>query len=328
MGRKEEKERLMAEKKSAWRPVEKMTDPVTGQSLPVRQPVVDERDLLTLTQSEAVAFGFAKAIVSTERELAAHYGFVGELKRLIPTWSEDIADFLSSPIMRTILMMLIGLGIYAEFNAPGHFVGGAVALVALAIFLGAPYITGLADVWEILLVVLGVILLGVEIFVIPGFGIPGILGIFFVFVGLIATFIPSEPGPLVIPRLPGTWLGLKTGLQVVFGGMALALGGMWVLNKYLPKLPVARGLLLNVPMPPGGSDYYFPPITSAVPDYDDIRVGTILRTVTMLRPAGKAQVGGRRVDVIAQGEMIDEDRAVEVVETAGGRIVVREARQT
>jgi membrane-bound serine protease (ClpP class) len=324
--RRQEKEKLLAESGTTWRLVEEMADPVSGGHIAVRQPVVDERDLLTLTQTEAVAFGFARGIASSDTELKSLYKLEGPLARFSATWSEQIADFLSSPIVRTILMMLIGLGIYAEFNAPGHFVGAVVALVALAIFLGAPYITGLADMWEILLVVLGVALLSVEVFVLPGFGIAGILGILLVFVGLIATFVPAEPGPIIVPRLPGTWLGLKTGLQVVFGGLALAIAGMWLLNKYLPHLPLARGLLLNPPMSAGAAAGG-PASSAALQSEAFVRLGDTGRTLTRLRPAGKALVGGRRVDVIAQGQMIDEDRMVEVVETTGGRVVVREVRQ-
>lgn len=320
---KDEKEKLLGEKNSPWRPVEKMLDPVSGGELSVRQPVVEDRDLLTLTQTEALAYGFAKAIISSESELRTHYGITGALERFTTTWSEDVADFLSSPIVRTILMMLIMLGVYAEFNAPGHFVGGAVALVALVIFLGAPYLTGVADAWEIILVVLGVILLSVEIFVIPGFGVAGILGILLIFVGFIATFVPAEPGPIIVPRMPGTWLGLKTGVQVVFGGLGLAIVGMWVLNKFLPKLPGARGLFLAPAAPIGdiaaGLDIPVGP-------QQVVQLGDRGRTLTKLRPAGKAHMNGRRMDVIAQGQLIDEGREVEIVEISGGRVVVREVR--
>ncbi|HKQ46972.1 MAG TPA: NfeD family protein [Phycisphaerae bacterium] len=320
---KDEKEKLLGEKNSPWRPVEKMKDPVSGGELDVRQPVVEDRDLLTLTQSEAVAFGFAKAIVSSENELRSHYGITGVLERFTTTWSEDVADFLSSPVVRTILMMLIMLGVYAEFNAPGHFVGGAVALIALMVFLGAPYITGVADAWEILLVVLGVILLGVEIFVLPGFGVAGILGILLIFVGFIATFVPAEPGPIIVPRMPGTWLGLKTGLQVVFGGLLLAMVGMWALNKFLPKMPGARGLFLA---PASATNIVAAGLDIPAGPQQIVQLGDRGRTLTQLRPAGKAQINGRRVDVIAQGLMIDDGREVEIVEISGGRVVVREVR--
>jgi membrane-bound serine protease (ClpP class) len=327
-----DKDALAAEEGSAWRPVRKMLDPVSKTELEVRQPIVEERDLLTLTQSEAVAYGFAKAIVSTEGELRTHYGITGEIIRHVPNWAEIIADFLSSPIVRTVLMMLIALGAYAEFQAPGHFVGAGVAVVALIIFLGAPYLTGLADVWEILLVLLGVILLAVEIFVIPGFGVAGILGIVLILIGLIATFVPAEPGPVIVPRMPGTWLGLKTGIQVVFGGMALSLVGMWLLNKYLPQIPGARGLILpparpTTPAEAGLAGAHSPASALGSGPSAYVQLGDTGKTLTKLRPAGKAHINGRRLDVIAQGQMIEEGVRVEVVEIEGVRIVVREVRQ-
>jgi membrane-bound serine protease (ClpP class) len=323
-----DKEALLEEEGSAWRPVQKMNEATTGKAIDVRQPVVKERDLLTLSQSEAVAYGFAKAIISNRAELRAHYNITGDLTRSVPNWSEALADFLSSPLVRTVLMMLIALGAYAEFQAPGQFVGAGVALVALIIFLGAPYLTGLADAWEILLVLLGVILMAVEVFIIPGFGVAGILGILLVLVGLIATFVPAEPGPIIVPRMPTTWLGLKTGLRVIFGGLALSLGCVWLLNKYLPQIPGGRRLFLPPARaaiaPAGGAGGS----AEAAGSYSVVQLGDAGTTLTKLRPAGKAQINARRVDVIAQGQMIGKGRAVEVVELAGGRVVVREMRKT
>ncbi len=322
-----EKDELLEDEEGRWRPVEKMHDSASGRDVDVRQPIVEDRDLLTLTQSEAMAWGFAKEIVSNPADLREHYGLTGEIDRLVPNWSEVLASFLSSPIVRMVLMMLIALGAYTEFHAPGQFVGGAVALVALMIFLGAPYVTGLADVWEILLVMLGVILLAVEIVLIPGFGVAGILGLVLVLVGLIATFVPAEPGPVIIPRMPATWLGLQTGLRVVFGGLACSLIGMWLLSKYLPSVPGTRGLFLA---PAASLRRRRAGAADASPTMGAgrlVQLGDPGTTLTPLRPAGKAQINGRRVDVIAQGQVIEEGCQVEVVEISGGRVVVREIRQ-
>jgi membrane-bound serine protease (ClpP class) len=109
--------------------------------------------------------------------------------------------------------------------------------------------------------------------------------------------------------------------------MGLAVIGMWVLNKYLPHMPGANRMFLNAPKPAtaGGASAQFglPPMGAEAV----VRLGDSGRTVTRLRPAGKASLNGRRIDVIAQGQMIDEDRLVEVVEVSGARIVVREVRQ-
>jgi len=199
-----------------------------------------------------------------------------------------------------------------------------VALIALLIFLAAPYLTGLADIWEILLVALGVILLLAELLVIPGFGLAGISGVLLILVGCIATFVPAEPGPVVLPRMPTTWLGLQTGLQVVFGGLALAMLAAWLLNKYLPAMPGARGLVLAAPAGSPATDLDW--ASDSLAPGPIARLGDWGRTLTTLRPAGKAMINGRRVDVIAEGQMIEADRPVEVVEVAGARIVVRETR--
>lgn len=317
---KAEKERLLEAEGATWQPVATIDDPVTGRTIDLPQPVVGENDLLTLTQTEAVVFGFAKAIVSSESELRDYYGLTGEIVRVVPNWAEALADFLSSPIVRMVLMTLIALGAYAEFQAPGHFVGGAVAVIALLIFLGAPYLTGLADVWEILLIILGVILLGVEVFIIPGFGVAGFMGLVLVFIGFIATFVPAEPGPLIIPRMPATWLGLKTGFKMTFGSMGMAMVGMWLLNRYLPAIPGVRGLILSAASQGAGGAEAF----ATIPTPEVVRMGDAGRTLTTLRPSGKAKINGRRVDVIAQGTVVEAEREVEVVEVSGGRVVVRE----
>lgn len=103
--------------------------------------------------------------------------------------------------------------------------------------------------------------------------------------------------------------------------------GMWVLNRYLPRIPGTRGLLL--PPAPASAPMFQPPGASSeglfVTDSQGVvRLGDCGRSLTKLRPAGKAQINGRRVDVIAQGEMIEAGRPVEVVEIEGHRIVVRE----
>lgn len=325
---KADKEKAEAEEGSKWRPIKTIFDPVAKADVDLRQPVVQERDLLTLTQSEAVVFGFAKAIVGNEKELQAHYELAAMPERMVTNWAEGLADFLSSPLVRTILMVLIAMGVYSEFHAPGTFVGAAVAGVAMLIFLGAPYLTGLADFWEILLVIIGVVLLAVEILVIPGFGVAGIAGILLLLVGFIATFIPAEPGPMIVPRLTaGTMMGLATGVKVIFGGLGLSLVGMYFLNKYLPSVPGARGLFQSPSVRGAASVAIAGAGASPFPIAPETlcRVGDCGTTTTKLRPAGKATINGKRLDVITTGQMVESGVKIEVVEIEGVRIVVRPA---
>ncbi|HEY3246640.1 MAG TPA: NfeD family protein [Phycisphaerae bacterium] len=300
-----------------WRLVQSYIDPVTGKSMPARQPVVNEHDLLTMNQSEAVAYGFAKAVDGGASDIARRYGAPADVARLAYTWSEKLVGWLTSPIVRSILLMLVLLGAYTEFHAPGISVAGVVALVALALFLGAPYLTGLASVWEIVVLIIGIGLLALELFVIPGFGIVGITGIALILVALVATFVPAEPGrsPLHLPTLNVSIAALKVGVVATSSALIGSVIGMFVLSRFLPRVPVLRRVIPENPTP------------SAVLPEDPYRglarVGDVGRCEGPLRPAGKARFGGALIDVVSEGEFLDSGLEVEVVERRGNRVVVR-----
>jgi membrane-bound serine protease (ClpP class) len=217
-------------------------------------------------------------------------------------------------------MLIILLGAYVEFLTPGVGVPGLTALICLAIFVGAPYLSGLANVWEILLVVLGLVLMGLELFVIPGFGVAGVSGIVLVVIGLLATFVPDEPGrsfPLFFPSLPDTMAYVRGGVITLVASLAASLAGMGMLSRYLPRTPFFRRL---VPANPAPSD-----VMADDPYRGAARVGDLGETQGMLRPSGKARFGGVLVDVVTQGEFIEPRVRVEVIERRGNRVVVRPA---
>ncbi|MFQ5589926.1 MAG: nodulation protein NfeD, partial [Phycisphaerae bacterium] len=174
---------------SEWRLVEKYYDPLLEMEVDAIQPVVRDDELLEMSAAQAHAWGFSKGIVTDESGLRGRYG-LASLIHVVPTWSEVLADWLTSTYVRGFLMLLILLGVYVEFHTPGVGVAGLVALIALVVFVGAPYLTGLANVWEILFLAVGILLIALEILVIPGFGVAGISGVILVIVGLLATFVP------------------------------------------------------------------------------------------------------------------------------------------
>jgi membrane-bound serine protease (ClpP class) len=305
-------------KKSPWKLIESYVDPVTGRNVTVKQPVLREKELLTMSQSEAVMYGFARTVVSSESELASYLSARSPIPRLDTTWSERLARYLTSPSVRVFLFLMMMIAAYAEFHAPGHGVGGIVALLALAVFLGAPYLTGLANIWEIVVVGIGIALLMLEIFVIPGFGIAGITGIACIFVGLLASFIPEEPNSFPIfhwPELEGTFEGLYVGIRSLAIGLVLSLAGMVVISRYLPKTPVMAGF---APPNPTHDEVVMPD------PYDGLAaVGDIGTAEAPLRPAGKARFGATLVDVVSQGEFIPAGGRIVVIERHGNRVVVR-----
>lgn len=300
-----------------WRLAKTYYDPLLEMDTDVLQPIVPDTQLLEMSAGEAQAYGFSKAIIADEAGLRERFS-LSSIVRIVPTWSEALAFWLTSMYVRGFLLVIIMLGAYVEFHTPGVGVPGLVALICLAIFVGAPYLTGLANIWEILFLVIGFLLIALEIFVIPGFGVAGISGIVLVILALVATFVPDEPGrsfPFYLPSLPGTVYYLKTALLTVVLAMATSLIGMVMMSRYLPRLPLFSRLVPANPTP------------SEVQTEDVYRglahVGDVGEAAGPLRPAGKVHFGSILVDVVTQGEYLEPHTRVEIIERRGNRVVVR-----
>jgi membrane-bound serine protease (ClpP class) len=219
--------------------------------------------------------------------------------------------------VRGILFVIVLIGAYLEFQHPGLILPGAMALIALAIFLGAPYAAGLATIWTFVAVGLGLALLAVEIFLIPGFGFTGLLGISLILLAVIASFVPAEPGapPFALPTLQGTWTALRTGLQVMAGSIVTSVIGMILLAQFLPRSRLARGLVLANSRGATYTVHIEPPAVAAVGD-----IGVVTGS---LRPGGQARFGHEIVDVSSQGEYVDAGRRVQVIRREGMNVFVR-----
>lgn len=307
----------ITEPASDWKLVIECHDPVLDMVVKTRQPIVPSDQLLEMSAGEAQAYGFSKGIVTSESDLRNRYN-LGSIVQLAPLWSESLALWMTSMWVRGFLLVIILLGAYVEFHTPGVGVPGLVALICLAIFVAAPYLTGLANVWEILCLIMGMVLIALELFVIPGFGVAGITGIGLVIVGLVATFVPEEPGrsfPIYLPSLPGTVSALKAALLTVVSAMATSLIGMVMLSRFLPRLPVLSRI---VPANPTPSD-----VLVEDPYHGAARVGDVGLALGPLRPAGKARFSGTLVDAVTQGEYIEPGTRVEIIEQRGNRVVVR-----
>lgn len=300
-----------------WKLVEKYFDIVSQREVNALQPVDRADQLLQMSASEAHAYGFNKAVIADEHELAARYG-VSSLPRYGSNWSESLTLWLTSSYVRGFLLIMIFLGAYVEFHTPGVGLAGLVALICLAIFAGAPYLTGLANVWEIAVILVGFVLIAVEVFVIPGFGIAGISGIVLVLVGLLATFVPDEPGryfPWQWPGLGGAAAAIKTGIITLTAALALSIVGMVFLSRRLPQVAMFRSVF-----PPN-------PTAADVAPKDDyagtIRIGDVGRAEGPLRPAGKARFGSVLADVVSEGGYVEAGAVVEIIDRRGNVVTVR-----
>ena len=295
--------------------------------------IVGKDELLTLTAPRALEYGIARAVVKDRTGALAFLAkrdnvvFAAEPKVLETSWSERMVSWLNSPGVMAVLFMLALLGAYVEFHTPGFGLAGIGAALCFAILVGSKYLVGMANWVEILVLIVGILLLLVEIFVLPGFGIAGVLGIVCILLGLFGILLPNAPSELPWPRTPAEWEALSSGVISVAVGFVGFIVLAWLLARYLPKLPFASGLVLSPASTASGAASQAG--MAALPQTlgPGVHVGDAGAVISKLRPAGKARFGDTLVDVVATGEFLDNGTGVEIIAINGSRVVVKKAEK-
>jgi len=291
-----------------------------------KQRVVKEGELLTLTASQAKDYGIARAVVKDYDEVLAFLAerdgvrFSPERITLRTSWSEDMVRWLNSPAVLSVLVLVAMLGLYMEFNTPGVGLPGAVALAAIAVIVGSKYLVDLANWIEVAIFVLGIVLLMVELLLLPGFGVAGVTGILCILVGLFGMLVRNAPGELPWPKDAIAWNELASQLTGVAVGLLVFVVIAVLFARYMPHVPLFRGLILPPVAKPGPA----PAAVTASPEEPaaPVTTGERGRAVSPLRPVGQARFGTRVVDVVAQGEFVAVGAPVRIVEVHGNRVVV------
>ncbi|MHC4084097.1 MAG: NfeD family protein [Planctomycetota bacterium] len=294
-----------------------------------KEIVVESDKLLTLIASDALEYGIARAVVKDLEGaldfLAKRDGvtFADEPIVLKMLWSEEMVRWLNSPGVMAILVMLAMLGVYIEFNTPGVGLPGLVAAICFAVIIGSKYLHGLANWVEVAILLFGVILLMVEIFILPGFGIAGFSGIVCIFAGLFGMLIKNAPDELPWPQDAIAWNDFTWGVMGLAGGFTGFVVLAWVLSKYLPRMQFFSGLLLVPTAAKLGSEFEVSMTTLPESKTISVNVGEPGEVVSRLRPTGKVKFGDAIVDVVAVGEFLEVGTAVEIIEIHGNRVVVK-----
>lgn len=277
-----------------------------------------EGEILTMTHLEAERLftidGVERPLLSegTVDDVPAmleRIGLAGAVvKSLEVTDVEKLARLIAmiAPVLLTIGM----LALWIEFQTPGIGYGALVGVICLGLFFFGHHIAGLAGHEEILLFVLGLILLLVEIFALPGFGLIGLTGIFLMIWSLLVSMAPSLPNGPMMPSLPDLRLPVRNmAISLLLSGI-----GMLLISRYLPRSRATSWLVLQESTS-ARAGY-------ASSDEPTQLVGQSGHSITPLRPSGTAMFGERRQDVVTRGEFINEKTAIKVVEVHGNRVVV------
>jgi membrane-bound serine protease (ClpP class) len=296
----------------------------------VPQPIDGGNTLLTVSADVAKKIGLAKAIVASPQALAAERGYT-LVADLSPGAGEKMIGLLSSAAVRGILLTIFMLSLYIALHTPGAGGAEAVAMITLGLLVGIPMLTGYAQWWEIALIVIGLILIALELFVIPGFGVAGISGMVLVLGGLVMTFVGNTGMPGTW-RLPQIWTGVQNGLlAVVVAFVVSGLLALW-LRKFLPKLPYLNRLVLQsstAATTGGGLVAPAAGVAAGAGGPADAWpfAGTIGRAVSDLKPGGSAEfpyADDRRITaVISESGFVPAGTKLAVREVHGNRVIVR-----
>ncbi len=265
--------------------------------------LVKEGELLTLSDSEALQYAISDATIATQEELVEAYFPGANVVEVVPTFPERLVKWLSSPYVASILLTIGIAGILIEVFTVGFGVFGAAGLLAFIGFFAGNYWAGYAGLGTILLFVAGLFLIVMEIFIIPGFGVAGVLGILSVF-GSIFLASPNAEYALI-----------AIGISLVASVLLVV---FMVKNKKTRK--VWSKLILSLKQE--NEQGY------VAPDYGlQQYAGKKGVAITMLRPAGAGDFDGQRLDVVTQGEYIDIHSRIEVIKVEGTRVVVQQIRE-
>ena len=293
----------------------------TGRDVKIAEAMVDERiDVpglsaeagrpATLTTEQALNYQIADETAETLIELLKIYDLGdAEIVEIELNWAEHVLRILTNPVDTSILLAVAMFGLISEVRTPGWGIGGTLSLVALGLFFGSHLIVHLAEWQELGLFAAGLALLILEVVAIPGFGLVGLAG------------VGAMLASLVMTQLGDYQLWSIDEIAVVSGRLAASMIGAIVLSvvllRSLSKFPAFNRLVLQSETP--AADGY----VSSSREHDVDLVGSEGVSVSDLRPAGIGLIAGERIDVMTDGEFIEAQRAIVVVEARGSRVVVK-----
>lgn len=274
--------------------------------------ISDSNRVVTFTPSEAIKYGYCEGVRESINDVIEKEGIKNyELKNYTPTTLDKIIGLLINPVLRSILIMIIIGGIYFELQTPGIGFPILAACIACVLYFFPLYIEGLASNWELVLFILGIILLCLEIFVIPGFGLSGILGIMSILISLVSAGI----GILNFEFIEQSLMYIIKSLLLVIISFILAI----FLSIYLTRKFVGSSNLPFALRTQTSVDDGFVSVDMAAKS----EIGKIGIAHTDLRPSGKVDINGEIYDAQSNfGNYIAKGSKIIVKKYRSGQLYV------
>jgi len=276
--------------------------------------IIDSGKVLTLTTQEAIKYGFCDGQVSSTDEIIELLGIKNyALIKYTPSVIDKIIGFLIKPLVSALLIMIIIGGIYFELQTPGIGFPLGAAIVAAILYFAPLYLEGLAENWEILIFILGIVLLGIEIFVIPGFGVTGISGIILIILSLTLSMIGNIGFSFPQNAIPAIIQALLVVIVAMIASISLSLLfssrlANWGLFK---KVSLATELEGNV--------------TTQIESNLNLNslIGKTAIVFNQCKPSGKALIDDKLYDITVENGFAEKGDKVLVVRTEGNFLIVK-----
>ena len=302
---------------SFMRGMMRATAQATGRDPKIAESMVDTANVLSLTPEEAIAVGYcegkAESVDEAVRAVVGGNEFIVKNMEDDMTWLDRLIQLLLNPLLQSIFMMMIIGGIFVEIRTPGIGLPLVTAIVGALLYFAPLYVEHLAASWEILLFVIGLILIALEIFVIPGFGVAGISGIVAVVTALAFAMIDNAE----LLRWDGT-INLQPLLRpvaiVIFSITAAVFGSVWLVRRlYATRTFDTIALRQEMKASEG--------FTGVVSGLEHL-IGDELEVFADLKPSGKVKGTDGRVyeAILAFGGYAEKGSLVKVLRTEQGRL--------
>lgn len=307
---------------SYMRSMMRSTAEATGRNPKIAEAMVDEKivvegvseegSVVTLSVSEAIQFGFCEGEYrSIDAILEAQNLQDSELIAYEVSETEQIISFFLNPAISGVLILIIIGGIYFELQTPGIGFPILASIVATILYFIPYYLNGLAENWEVIVFVLGIILLAVEIFVIPGFGIFGVLGVIFILGGLVLGMLPNQNFNFDFVPAADLFAALLTVILAALAAIGLV---FWLTPKVNQWGAFSTITLASTQARTEGYTSSF---------YSNDLMGKVGKVHSRLRPSGRVEIEGEIYDASSRGEFIDQDEHVVVISTEGTSLKVK-----
>ena len=302
---------------SFMRGMMRSTAQANGRDPKVAESMTDTANVLSMTPTEAIAVGYCEGICENEYEVAEKVTGGSEfiIKNMEDdmTWLDRLIQFLLNPLLQSIFMMMIVGGIFVEIRTPGIGLPLITALVGALLYFAPGYLGHLVESWEIILFVIGVVLIGVEIFVLPGFGVCGITGIIAVVVSLAFAMVDNAE----LFHWDGT-LNLQPVIQplgiVILSATAAIFGSVWLVKKLYPTRSFDHIALRQEMRAQEG-------FTGVVSGLESL-VGETVTVFTDMRPGGKVMTSDGKIieATLKYGGFSSKGDTLKVISAEQGRL--------